>query len=203
MNKKNIHPVFIHGQGRGKEERSLVVASGVRVRRTRREPPSACLASSRLLVASLDSTTTIASCNSSLPRLTLLTIASRTLAPAPLCRSKNGALPAVLAPFTAPALYFSPVRRLPSLTEKRRSHYEERFSPCFYFSCATRLERIGKAQGTTDLLICGLCCTWPGLKLGSDLKGKDYREECFKAEDKTGTLTLPLRLLFLTFATQG
>jgi hypothetical protein len=64
------------------------------------------------------------------------------------------------------------------------------------------LERIGKAQETTDLSICGLC-TWPGLKLGSDLKGKDYREECFKAEEKTGTLTLPLRFLFLTFATQG
>lgn len=71
------------------------------------------LASPRLLVSSLDSTATIASCNSSLPRPTPKTIASRTPAPAPLCRSKNGALPAVLAPFTAATLYFSPFPPFP------------------------------------------------------------------------------------------
>jgi hypothetical protein len=71
------------------------------------------LASPSRLVSSLDSTTTIASCNSSLPRPTPLTSASRTPAPAPLCGSKNGALPAVLAPFTAPALYFFPLPPFP------------------------------------------------------------------------------------------
>jgi hypothetical protein len=170
MNKRNIHPGFIHGQGRGKEERNLVVASGVRVRRTRRQPPSACLASPRLafssrLVSRFDHNHRVLQFILAPADPTNIRVPHPCTRPA-LWIQKWCSTGCASPVYSASTLLFPP--SAVSLRSRRRSYYEEGFSPSFYFSCATRLERIGKAQGTTDLLICGLCCTWPGLKLGSD-----------------------------------